>query len=329
MKPRVYLTRRLPDAVMERLAAQTDLAFHDGAAPVAPEELHAALKDREALIPTVSDRIDAAVLAHAPVLRVIANFGVGYNNIDVAAATKRGIQVTNTPDVLTAATADVAFGLLLATARRFGEGERMVREGRWHGWDPLQLLGADIAGATLGLIGFGRIGQAVAHRARAFDMRVLYWNRTRLEPGIELELGVDYRERDELLAESDFVSLHVAYTPETHHLIDASALARMKPSAILVNTARGSIVDEAALVEALKSGRISAAGLDVFEREPHIHAGLYPLSNCVLLPHLGSATIGTRTRMGMLALDNLLAACAGKRPPNLVNPDALAAAPHR
>ncbi|MGH8020817.1 MAG: 2-hydroxyacid dehydrogenase [Opitutaceae bacterium] len=321
MKPRVHLTSRLPDAVMERLAAETDLSFNDGCGDLSGEELAAAMCECEGVIPTVTSRIDAALLNACPKLKVVANFGVGYNHIDVAAATARGIIVTNTPDVLTAATADVAFGLILAAARRFSEGERIVREGRWAGWDPLQLLGSDVSGAMLGIIGFGRIGQAVAHRARAFDMRILYWNRTRLEPGIELELGVDYRERDELLAEADIVSVHTAYTPETHHLIDAAALARMKPTAVLVNTARGSIVDEKALVAALKGKRIAAAGLDVFEREPHVEAGLLALSNCVLLPHLGSATVGTRTRMGMLALDNLLAAVAGEQPPNCVNPE--------
>ncbi len=321
MKPRVFLTRRLPDAVMDRLAGETDLSFHDEGRELSSEELVAAMRECVGVIPTVTNRIDAAVLNACPKLKVVANFGVGYNHIDVAAATARGILVTNTPDVLTAATADVALGLILATARRFSEGERIVREGRWTGWEPLQLLGSDVSGATLGLVGFGRIGQAVAHRARAFDMRILYWNRTRLEPGIELELGVDYRERDELLAEADIVSIHTAYTPETHHLIDAAALARMKPDAILVNTARGSIVDEKALVEALKKKQIAAAGLDVFEREPHVEAELLTLPNCVLLPHLGSATVGTRARMGLLALDNLLAALAGERPPNCVNPE--------
>lgn len=323
MKPRVYLTRRLPDAVMRRLSAETDLACNPEDRQPTYDELIAAARDRDALISNVADRVDAGVFECCPKLKVVANYGVGFNNIDVAAATARGVVVTNTPEVLTAATADLAFGLILAAARRFSEGERLVRGREWAGWGPLQLLGADVSGATLGLVGFGRIGEAVAHRARAFDMKVLYWNRTRLEPDIELELGVDFRERHELLAEADIVSLHVAYAPETHHLIDEQALARMKSNSVFVNTARGALVDEKALVRALKEKRIAAAGLDVFENEPKLDAELYDLPNCVLLPHLGSATVGTRTRMGMLVTDNLLAACAGKRPPNCVNPEVL------
>lgn len=323
MKPSVYLTRRIQEAVMQRLAAETDFAFNEQNRIATKAELIAGLQGRDALLSTVPDKIDAEVLAASPGLKVVANYGVGFNNIDVAEATERGIIVTNTPDVLTAATADTALGLILAAARRFSEGERMVRAREWKGWEPLQLLGHDVSGATLGVLGFGRIGQAVAHRARAFDMRILYWNRTRLEPGIELELGVEFRERDELFSESDILSVNVAYSPDTHHLVNDDAFARMKPTAVFVNTARGSIVDEKALVRALKSGRIAAAGLDVFENEPQLEPELYDLPNCVLLPHLGSSTIGTRTKMGMLALDNLLAACAGRHPPNCVNPEVL------
>jgi len=321
MKPRVYLTRRVPDAVMDRLAAETEFSFNSRNQNLSRDEFIAAVRDCDAVLPTVTDRIDAAVFVACPKLKVVANFGVGINHIDVATTTSRGVIVTNTPDVLTAATADIALGLILAATRRFSEGERLVRERKWTGWEPQQLLGQDVSGATLGVLGFGRIGQAVAHRARAFDMRILYWNRTRLEPGIELELGVDYRERDDLLAEADIISLNIAYSPATHHLIDGRALARMKPSAVLVNTARGPIVDEKALVVALKERRIAGAGLDVYENEPSLEPDLYDLPNCVLLPHLGSATIGTRTRMGLLALDNLLEACAGRQPPNCVNPE--------
>ncbi len=320
MKPRVFLTRRMPEPVMARLAAETDLTAHLDDQPATREQLLAAVSGRDALFCTISERIDAEVMDAAPTLRAIANFGVGYNHIDIAAATTRRIPVTNTPGVLTAATADLTFGLILATVRRFSEGEALVRADRWTGWTPLQLLGGDLAGATLGLIGLGRIGQAVARRALAFDMRVLYWNRTRLEPGEELSLGLEYRERDALLAEADVISLHVAYTPETHHLINAASLARMKPAAVLINTARGPVVDEPALVEALRTQRIAAAGLDVYEHEPRLAPGLRELPNCVLLPHLGSATIGTRTRMGMMVVDNILAACAGRTPPNCVNP---------
>jgi glyoxylate reductase len=323
-KPRVFLTRILPSAVMERLAAETDLAVNPDNRGLTAAELVAGARGRDAVLTTLLDRIDAAFLDACPGLKVVANFGVGYNHIDVAAATARRIPVTNTPGVLTDATADIAFGLLLATARRFTEGEQLVRERKWSSWEPLQLLGHDLAGATLGLVGLGRIAQAVARRARGFDMRVIYWNRTRLARAEEGKLGVEYRTRDALYAEADFVSVHVAYTPETHHLINAAALARMKPTAIFVNTARGAVVDEAALVDALQNRTIAAAGLDVYENEPTLHPGLYEMPHCTLLPHLGSATTGTRTKMGMLAVDNLLAACAGRRPPHCVNPEVLA-----
>jgi glyoxylate reductase len=323
MKPAIFLTRRLTDAVMERLAAETDLAFNNEPRSLTKDEIIAGIRDRDALLSTIGDSIDADVIASARRLRVIANFGVGYNNINVAAATARRIPITNTPGVLTEATADIAFGLLIAAARRFSEGERLVRTRQWTGWEPLQLLGRDLFGATLGLIGFGRIGQAMARRAQGFGMRVVYWNRTRLTLADEQKLGVEYHERDALLGEADYVSLHVAYTPTTHHLIDEAAFGRMKPTAVLVNTARGAVVDEKALVRALRAGTIAAAGLDVYEREPQFEPELYDLSNCVLLPHLGSATIGTRTRMGMMAVDNLLAACSGRRPPNCINPEAL------
>jgi len=322
-KPRVFLTRNLPPAVMDRLAHETELTVHTAAQSPTHAELIAGAQGCDTLLSTILDRVDAAFFAACPRLKVVANFGVGYNHVDVAAATARRIPVTNTPGVLTDSTADLAFGLILATARRFSEGDTMVRSGAWTGWEPLQLLGTDVTGATLGLIGLGRIGQAVARRARGFALRVRYWNRTRLTPAAERDLGVEYGERDAVLAEADIVSLHVAYAPETHHLINAAALARMKPTAILVNTTRGLVVDEAALVAALRDRRIAAAGLDVFEREPQLAPGLAALPNCVLLPHLGSSTIGTRTKMGMLAVDNLLAVCRGERPRDCVNPAVL------
>lgn len=321
-KPKVFLTRRLPEAVMSRLAAETDLASHPEDRVATKAEIIAGLRGREALLCNITDKIDAEILA-SPGLRVVANFGVGFNNIDVAAATQLRIPVTNTPGVLTEATADLAFALMLAAARRVGEGERLVRAGLWTGWEPLQLLGSDVSGATLGLLGFGRIGQAMAKRARAFDMKLVYWNRTRLSPAEEAAAGATYLPRDEVLASSDFISLHVAYTPDTHHLVNAAALALMRPNAVLINTARGPVVDEKALVAALRERRIGGAGLDVFEREPALEPGLAQLENCVLLPHLGSATIGTRSRMGQIALDNLLAVCAGLRPANCVNPAVL------
>jgi glyoxylate reductase len=261
------------------------------------------------------------LLDACPGLKVVANFGVGFNNIDVAAATARRIPVTNTPGVLTDATADMTFALLLAVARRLGEGERIVRANKWDGWQPLQLLAADVTGATLGIIGFGRIGQAVAQRAKAFGMRVIYWNRSDVRESFGFDATrVSF---EDVLRQSDFVSLHVAYNPETHHLLSEPQFALMKPTAFVINTSRGAVINEAALVRALHTKRIAGAALDVFEREPQLAPGLAELENVVLAPHLGSATIGTRTKMGMIAVDNLLAVCAGRRPLNCVNAEAL------
>jgi glyoxylate reductase len=321
VKPSIYLTRRLPPAVMDRLTSETELAWNSGNRAATKAEIIAGLRGRDALLCNIADRIDAKLLNSAPKLKVVANFGVGFNNIDIAAATARRIPVTNTPGVLTDATADQAFALLLAAARRLGEGERLVRSRRWHGWEPLQLLGADLVGATLGILGFGRIGQAVARRARAFDMKVIFWNRNRLPKAAEAAAFARCADFDEVLRRADFLSLHVAYSPETHHLVGEPQFELMKPTALLVNTSRGAVVDEKALVRALRNRRIAGAGLDVYENEPRLNPGLLVLENVVLAPHLGSATIGTRTRMGMMAVDNLLAACAGNRPPNCVNPE--------
>jgi glyoxylate reductase len=321
MKPKVFLTRQLPPAVMERLERETDLAWHREDRVATKAEVIAGMKGREALLCTILDRIDGELLDACPGVKVVANFGVGFNNIDVAAATARKIPVTNTPGVLTDATADMTFALLLAVARRLCEGERIVRANKWEGWQPLQLLAADVAGATLGVIGFGRIGQAVARRAKAFGMRVIYWNRSAVQESSEFDATrVSF---EEALRQSDFVSLHVAYNSETHHLLDDPQFALIKPTAFVINTARGAVINEAALVRALQTKRIAGAALDVFEREPQLAPGLAELENVVLAPHLGSATIGTRTKMGMIAVDNLLAVCAGRRPPNCVNPEVL------
>jgi glyoxylate reductase len=322
MKPKVFLTRRMPLAVMERLERETNLTWNSAERTATKTELIAGAKGCDALLCTILDRIDAELLDQLPGLKVVANFGVGFNNIDVVAASARKIPVTNTPDVLTDATADIAFALLLAVARRLGEGERIVRAKQWTGWEPMQLLGADVTGATLGIIGFGRIGRAVARRAKAFDMRVIYWNRKRLNADDEAD--ATFMEMDEVLRKADFVSMHVAYNIETHHLLSEREFALMKPSAFVINTSRGAVIDEVALVRALQKKRIAGAGLDVFECEPELASGLREMENVVLAPHLGSATIGTRTKMGMIAVDNLLAVCAGKRPPNCVNPDIFA-----
>ena len=321
MKPKVFLTRQLPPAVMERLEREADLAWHREDRVATKAEVIAGMKGREALLCTILDRVDGELLDACPGVKVVANFGVGFNNIDVSAATARKIPVTNTPGVLTDATADMTFALLLAVARRLGEGERIVRANKWEGWQPLQLLAADVTGATLGIIGFGRIGQAVARRAKAFGMRVIYWNRNAVSESPECDATrVSF---EEALRQSDFVSLHVAYNSETHHLLDEPQFALMKPTAFVINTARGPVINEMALVRALQTKRIAGAALDVFEREPQLAPGLVDLENVVLAPHLGSATIGTRTKMGMIAVDNLLAVCAGRRPPNCVNPEVL------
>jgi len=320
MKPKIFLTREIPATVIAFLREHADLAMNADDRVLSTAEIVAGAQGCAALLCNITDPVGAEIIDAVPGLRVIANFGVGFNNIDVAAATARKIPVTNTPGVLTEATADIAFALLLASARRMGEGERLVRARRWTGWNPMQMLGHDVTGAILGLIGFGRIGRAMARRAKAFDLKVVYWNRTRLSPSEESEMAVDYRPFDAVIATADFLSLHVAYNQETHHLIGAPQFAAMKPTAIVINTARGPVIDEKALVAALATKRIGGAGLDVFEREPALDPGLYDLENAVLVPHLGSATIGTRTKMGMMAAQNALAACRGERPPNVVNP---------
>jgi glyoxylate reductase len=323
MIPKIYLTSRLPADVMARLDRETDLAWNKEPRPATRAELLSGIEGRAGLLCNINDRIDAEILnsRSATRLKVVANFGVGFNNIDVSAATAGKIAVTNTPGVLTEATADMAFALLLAVARRLGEGERLVRSSAWTGWEPLQMLGADISGATLGIIGFGRIGRALAQRARGFGMRVIYWNRSPLETGEGTATGGTSVSMETLLSQADFISLHVAYHPATHHLIGEAELKLMKPTAYLINTSRGAVIDEAALVAALSNRNIAGAGLDVYEREPLLVPGLSKLDNVVLTPHLGSATLGTRARMGMIAVDNLLAACAGQRPPNCVNPE--------
>jgi glyoxylate reductase len=320
-KPRVFLCSRIPDEAERYLRSRSRLEIYAGADLISRRRLLQAAREADGLIPTVTERIDAEVMDAAPRLRVIANYGVGFNNIDVEAATERGIPVTNTPDVLTETTADLTFSLILAASRRLGEGERFVRAGRWTGWKPTQLLGWDVYGKTLGILGLGRIGQSVARRAKGFGMKLLYSDARRAPARLERELGVRYVPTGTLLRQADVITIHTPLIPETHHLVNAAALRRMKRTAILVNAARGPIVDEKALAAALRSGRIAAAGLDVHEKEPSVHPDLLKLENVVLLPHLGSATLETRTAMGLLAAKNCLAALAGKRPPTIVNPE--------
>ena len=319
MQPTVFITRPIFESVLTQIASQCEVKRNREDRTLSREELFAGLAGCQGVLCQLTDRMDREAMEHAPELRVIANIAVGYDNIDVASATERGILVTNTPEVLTETTADFAFALLLAAARRLVEADQFARSGQWKQWKLDMLLGTDAHHSTLGIIGLGRIGRAVARRAKGFQMTVLYSMPHRASPEVEQELGARYVPLETLLRESDFVSLHVPLKPETRHLIGAPQLALMKPTAILINTTRGPVVDEAALVEALREGRIQGAGLDVFECEPEIHPGLAGLSNVVLAPHIGSGSRQTRLRMVELAAENLLAALNGHIPPNLVN----------
>jgi glyoxylate reductase len=319
---KIFVTRPLPAPVLELLAAHCELRAHTEDSPIPIERLAEACREVEGLV-VCGQRLPEAVLVQAPALRVVANVGVGYDNVDVAACTSRGILVTNTPGVLEETTADLAFSLLLAVARRVVEGDDYVRAGRWKQWEWGLLWGTDVWRKTLGIYGFGRIGQAMARRGRGFSMDILYHSRHRASEAIEAEVGAKYVDRETLLRESDYLSLHVPLTPDTWHLIKAEDFRRMRPTAFLINAARGPVVDEEALVAALRDRAIAGAGLDVFEAEPRIHPALLGLPNVILMPHVGSATGETRLRMAMLAAENLLAALEGKRPPNLVNPEAL------
>lgn len=322
MAHKVVVTREVFDDVLERLRAGATVVDNPSDRPLAPEELAALAADADALVCALTDRIDEALLARCPKLKVVANIAVGYNNIDLAACTARGVMATNTPGVLDETTADFAWALLLGAARRVTEAERYLREGQWTGWQLKQLLGVDVHHATLGIIGMGRIGQAIARRAQGFSMQVLYCNRSRLDAATERSLNARWVARDELLAAADFVVLMVPYSPATHHLIGAAELARMKPTAVLVNTARGGVVDDRALVEALQRRTIAAAGIDVFEGEPAFDRDFLALDNVVLAPHIASSSAATRRGMAMLAARNALAVLSGERPPNLLNPEA-------
>jgi len=286
------------------------------------EQLLARALDKQGLVCLLTERVDEAFLRAAPQLRIVANVAVGFDNIDVPACTKRGVAATNTPGVLDETTADFAWALMMAVARRLGEGETLARSGQWKGWDLDQLVGTDVWGKTLGLVGFGRIGRAMARRASGFKMKVLYTDVARVSEDIEKELDAEYRDMDTLLAQSDFVSVHVPLLPETQGLFTSAKFARMKPTAFFINTARGSVVDEAALVHALENKKIAGAALDVYEREPFIHAGL-KRPNVVLAPHLASASLETRTKMACIAAKNVRDFFDGKRPASILNPEVL------
>ena len=321
VRPRVFVTRELPGEALGRLGTQVDLRVWDGELPPSRDTLLAEAAHADGLVTLLTDRVDASLLAGAPSLRAVSNVAVGYDNIDVAACTARRIPVGNTPGVLTETTADFAFALLMGLARRVAEADAFVRAGKWRTWSPTLLLGTDVYGATLGIVGLGAIGAAVARRARGFGMRVLYVSREP-RPALEAELGLRRVDKATLLAESDVVSLHVPLSPATRHWLGRAELAAMKPGALLVNTARGGVVDQEALIEALRAGRLGGAALDVMEPEPlPADSPLMTLPNVLLAPHIASASHATRGRMASMAVDNLLAALEGRRPPHCVNPE--------
>ncbi|WCK56418.1 D-glycerate dehydrogenase [Aneurinibacillus sp. Ricciae_BoGa-3] len=319
MKPKIYVTRKLPDVIISYLSNECEVRMWDKEdEPVPPEILAEEIEEVDGLLCLLTETIDERLLGKGRNLKVVSNMAVGYNNIDIQAAKSKGVQVTNTPGVLTETTADLTFGLLIATARRFEESINYVKEGKWKTWSPMGLTGQDIFGATLGIIGMGDIGEAVASRAKGFKMNVLYHNRKR-KIAAEETLGAAYRELDDLLTESDFVVVLTPYTPQTHDLISYKELALMKPTSILINTSRGGIVNEEALYQALLEKKIYAAGLDVFEQEPvSLTHPLLQLPNVTALPHIGSASVTTRMKMAKLAAFNLLEALQHRTPPNLV-----------
>jgi lactate dehydrogenase-like 2-hydroxyacid dehydrogenase len=322
MKPQVLVTKRIFPQAIEFLRHHADVEYVAIDEGLPAEELARRIEGKQGIVSQLTDKFTPEVIAGLRGLRVISNVAVGFDNVDVPAATAAGILVTNTPDVLTDTTADLAFALLLAAARRLVEGHHFVHSGRWTKWQIDLMLGHDVHHRTLGIFGMGRIGQAVARRARGFSMNVLYYDVRRAPAEVERELGLEYADKERVLRESDFVSLHVPLSAATRHLIGAAEIAMMKPTAILVNSARGPVVDEAALAEALEKRRIAGAGLDVFEREPQVNPTLLKLENVVLAPHVGSATVDTRLKMCMMAVENAAAGVTGKRPPNLLNPEA-------
>jgi glyoxylate reductase len=322
-KAKALATRMLFDEARAILERELDVEYWTGPERITRAELLQHVADKEALICLPTEKVDEELLAAAPMLRVAATVSVGFDNIDVPACTRHRVVATNTPGVLDETTADFAWTLLMAVSRRLIEGETWVRSGTWPGMDIAQLLGSDVHGKTLGIIGFGRIGKCVARRAQGFKMRVLYNNRNRLTPEVEREAGAEFADLDRLLRESDFVSVHAPLSPETRHLISTEQFAKMKPTAFLINTSRGPLVDEAALVAALEQKKIAGAALDVYEREPIVHPGLVTRKDVVLAPHLGSATLETRTKMAVVAARNVVAVFEGQRPPNPLNPDAI------
>lgn len=322
MSERVFVTRRVFDEAIRFIGEHAEVTGNATDRVLDPGELRSAAAGSTGVLSLLTDRVDVAFLDACPSVRAVANFAVGFNNVDLGAATERGVLITNTPGVLTETTADFAWTLLMAAARRVTEADRFVREGRFTAWGPRMLLGHDVHGATLGVVGFGRIGQAVARRASGFGMTILYFDPQPVDPAVSGPLGAVRSSLDDLYARADFISLHVPLLAETTHLVSDAAFSRMKKTAIVVNTSRGPVIDEKALVRALVSGEIAGAGIDVYEREPEIEPELAGLDNVVLAPHIASGSHATRLRMCMMAAENLVSALRGERPPNLVNADA-------
>jgi len=322
MKPLVLVTKRIYPEAIEFLKQHAAVDYAESDDGLTAEELMERIRGKQGVVSQLTDRFSAPVIEQLDGIRIIANVAVGFDNIDVPAATRRKILVTNTPDVLTDTTADFAFALLMATARRVVEGHKFVHSGQWTKWRIDLLVGQDVHHRTLGIFGMGRIGQALARRARGFDMQILYYDAVGAPEAVERELGLEFASAERVLRESDFVSLHVPLAAHTRHMIGAAQLSMMKPTAILVNTSRGPVVDEAALAEALEKGTIAGAGLDVFENEPQVHPGLLKLDSVVLAPHIASASVDTRRKMCMMAAENAVVALEGKRPANLLNPEA-------
>ncbi len=323
-KPRMFATHSLFEVARQILQETCEVEYWAKQERPPREEVLRRVKDKEGLICLLTEKINEELLSVAPKLRIAANVAVGFDNIDVAACTKRGVAATNTPGVLDETTADFAWTLLMAVARRLSEGEELARSGKWKNWDLDQLVGTDVWGKTLGIVGFGRIGRAVARRASGFQMKVIYTDAQRAPAEVERALKAEFWEMNALLAESDFISVHVPLLPETRRLFDAPKFKRMKPTAFLINTSRGPVVDEAALVAALEGEQIAGAGLDVYENEPFIHPGL-KRANVVLAPHIASASLETRTKMACIAVENVVALFRGQRPPNILNPEVLKA----
>ena len=323
-RPKVLITHSLFEPARKVLDEKCDTEYWTAATHIPRAELLKRIADKDALICLLTEKVDEDLLTHAPRLRIAATVSVGYDNLDISACTHHKVAATNTPGVLDDTTADTAWMIMMAAARRLSEAETWLRSGTWPGWDLDQLCGADIWGKTLGIVGFGRIGREMARRAKGFRMRTLYHDAVRVGSEIESKLAAEFVSFDRILMESDFITLHVPLTAQTHHLFSTKTFAQMKPTAYVVNTSRGPVVDEAALVEAIKSGKIAGAALDVFEFEPKVSPELLALKNVVVTPHIGSASLETRTKMALVAADNVIAQFEGRRPPTLINPEVLA-----